>query len=215
LKRAYAVFVLILALFGFVREIMSTIPPGFFAFPNRFFIKNFLSQPFRVFLVPWNQSYFGGLTILKFVFLAAGALILWFYSLKCKLSRDFFLGIALIYVAALPLYEIFYIAPDLQSSRYLYFSVFGWSVILASVFQGLIKRKAAFVILSGSLLLGLGIALSGNLLVWKKAGGIIQAVPENMVRESAPDNFHGAHILRNGFDEFQKLRPEIKELKKK
>jgi hypothetical protein len=59
----------------------------------------------------------------------------------------------------------------------------------------------------------LSITLSGNLQVWKRAGAIIRTLPEDMAREEAPDNFHGAYILRNGFDEFQILRLEIKEFK--
>ena len=215
LKWAYIAFVIILAFFGLVRAVVLTIPSDFLGLPNRLFIKNFLIQPFKVFVAPWNQSYFGGLAALKYVLLTAGALILCAASLKSKIGRPFLLGIGLIYAGVLPLYRMFYVALDLQGSRYLYFSVFGWSVVLASVFQGLIKRKAAYVILSASLLLGLGLALSGNLLVWKKAGGIIQTLPENMVREAAPDNFYGAYILRNGYDEFKILKLEIKDFKKK
>jgi len=215
LKRAYAVFVLILALFGFVRVFMSTIPSSFIAFPNWFFIKNLLSQPFKVFLAPWNQSYFGGLAVLKFVLLATSALILWVASLESKLSRELLLGMGLVYIAALPLYKMFYVGSDLQGSRYLYFSVFGWSVLIISVLQGLIRTRLAYSMLTVILVLWLSISLFANLLVWERAGEIIRTLPENMAREEAPDNFHGAYILRNGFDEFQILRSEIKEFKKK
>jgi hypothetical protein len=215
LKWAYAAFLLILALFGFARAAASTIPQSFFAPPSQLFIKNFLSQPFKTFLTPWNQSYFGNLAALKFLVLAAGTLVLWLSSLKAKLSRDFLIGLALIYIAALPLYKMFYIAPDLQGSRYLYFSVFGWSVVIISVVRGLTRAKPAYITLIAVLLLGLSITLSGNLFVWGRAGWIIRALPENMTQEEAPDNFHGAYILRNGFEEFQILRPRIKELEKK
>jgi len=215
LKSAYTAFALILILFGFVRAVVLTIPSNYFVFPDRLYVKNLLSQPFKAFLAPWNQSYFGDLAILKFVLLAAGALILWIPSLKGRISHNLLLGIGLIFIGTLPLYKMFYVAPDLQGSRYLYFSAFGWSVVLASVFQGLIKTRVAYVILTAFLLLGLGIILSGNLLVWKKAGGIIRTLPEKVAREEAPDNFHGAYILRNGFNEFKILRPEIKEFKSK
>jgi hypothetical protein len=211
---AYAAFLLILALFGFIRAAVSTIPMSFFTSPNRLLIKNFLSQPFKVFLVPWNQSYFGGQAVLKFVVLASGAVLLWLSSLKRRLSREFLFGIGLIYIAALPLYKIFYVAPDLQGSRYLYFSIFGWSIVVISVVRGLIRERPVFIGLIALLFFGFDLALSGNLSVWKRAGEMIKELPENMIREEAPDNFHGAYILRNGLDAFQTLRPKIKELKK-
>jgi len=215
LKSAYAAFALILILFGFVRAVVLTIPPNIFALPNRLFIKNFLSQPFKIFLAPWNQSYFGDLIILKLVLLATAALLLWISSLKSKISHHFLLGILLIFISVLPVYTMFYVGPDLQGSRYLYFSAFGWSVMLASIFQGLIKTRMAYVILTVFLLVGSGLILSGNLLVWKRAEVIIRTLPDDVSQESVPDNFHGAYILRNGFNEYLILKSEIKDLKNK
>jgi hypothetical protein len=139
--------------------------------------------------------------------------MLWISSLKGKISHHFLQGIGLVFIGALPLLKMFYVASDLQGSRFLYFSVFGWSVMLASIFQGLIRTRMAYIILAAFLLLGFGITLSGNLVVWEKAEGIIQGLPENVTQENAPDNFHGAYILRNGLTEFKMLRSEINELK--
>jgi len=110
---------------------------------------------------------------------------------------------------------MFYVGPDLQGSRYLYFSAFGWSVMLASIFQGFIKTRMVYVILTAFLLVGSGLILSGNLLVWKRAEVIIRTLPDNVSQESVPDNFHGAYILRNGFNEYRMLKSEIKDLKNK
>jgi hypothetical protein len=211
----YATFFSILVLFGFVRAVILATPSNFFTFPNRLFIKNFLSQPFKTFLLPWNQSYFGGLTLLKFFLLAAAAILIWISLLKGKASPDFLLGIVLVFISVLPVYRMFYIAPDLQGSRYLYFSTFGWAVMLASIFQRYIKAKVVFVLLAAFYLLGFSSMLSCNLLVWKKAGQIIRTLPDHVSRESAPDNFHGAYILRNGLNEYKILRSKIKDFKNK
>jgi hypothetical protein len=211
----YATFSSILILFGFVRSVILAQPSNFFTFPDRLFIKNFLSQPFKTFLLPWNQSYFGGLTLLKFFLLGAAAILLWISLLKGKASPDFLLGILLVFISVLPVYKMFYVGPDLQGSRYLYFSTFGWSVMLASIFQRYIKVKVVFVLLTAFYLVGFGSILSCNLLVWKKAGQIIRTLPDNVSQESAPDNFHGAYILRNGLNEYKILRSKMKDFKNK
>lgn len=202
----YAVFSLILILFGLARTVMVGIPSDFFASPDRLFLKNFLSQPFKIFLVPWNQSYFGGLPVAKFFLLAAAASVLWISLLSLKVSPNFLLGVGLIFIGVLPVYRMFYVAPDLQGSRYLYFAGFGWSVVLASIFHKYIKTKIVFILLMVFFQLGYGWILSGNLLVWKKAGQILNSLPESVSKEDVPDNFHGAYILRNGYREYVLLR---------
>lgn len=203
---AYAVFSLILILFGLARAVLVGLPSDFFASPDRLFVKNFLSQPFKIFLVPWNQSYFGGLPVAKFFLLAAAATLLWISLLKLKVSPHFLLGIGLIFIGVLPVYRMFYVAADLQGSRYLYFAGFGWSVVLASIFQKYIRTKFLFIILLVFFQLGYGWILSGNLLVWRKAGQIINSLPDNVSKEDVPDNFHGAYILRNGYQEYMLIK---------
>jgi hypothetical protein len=118
-------------------------------------------------------------------------------------------GCALIFVGLVPLYKYFFVAPDLQGSRYLYFSAFGWAILLSIVLLQVIKRKIGYISLALMITLLFGFTLHYNLMPWKKAGQIIEALPDEIEEENIPDNYYGAYILRNSYKEYRIIKKRI------
>jgi len=103
---------------------------------------------------------------------------------------------------------MFYVAPDLQGSRYLYLSSFGWGLLLSIIIYKLINRKTISVLIALFLVIVLSLCLKKNLEPWGRAGEIIKSLPADFRETGAPDNYYGAYILRNGAREFKIIKNE-------
>jgi hypothetical protein len=117
-------------------------------------------------------------------------------------------GLGFLFIPLIPLTGMFYVAPDLQGSRYLYLSSFGWGFLLSIIIFKLINRKTLSVLIALFLVVALSLCLKKNLEPWGKAGEIISTMPVDFNETVAPDNYYGAYILRNGTEEFKILRTE-------
>ncbi|OGF64139.1 MAG: hypothetical protein A2Y62_19815 [Candidatus Fischerbacteria bacterium RBG_13_37_8] len=191
-----------------IRTIIVGIPLDYFSSLNLFFIKSTISQPFKIFLFPWNQSYIGEYVYIKLLISFFFIFIILIHFLKNNKEFTLFLcfSFILLYAGIIPLYKMFYVAPDLQGSRYLYFSAFGWGLLLSVLLIKIIKHKLLFHVICLVLIFALGYFMFRNLQPWRTAGEIIKSLPANIKQEYAPDNYYGAYILRNGANEFVQLR---------
>ena len=203
-------FITILILYIVIRTNLLSIPSDFFFSPSRYFIKSFFSQPFLVFQFPWNQAYFGTYPAIKFFISITVTSLFWYYFIRGRTTWRFAFGFALIFIGILPLYRMFFVAPDLQGSRYLYFSVFGWAIMLSTVLLSIIKRKTEYIVLVLLVTCLLSFTLHHNLMTWKKAGQIIESLPDEIHEETIPDNYYGAYILRNGYNEYKIIKHKMK-----
>lgn len=199
-------FVIILVSYLIIRIGVLSIPSDFLSSPSRHFIKSFFSQPFKIFLFPWNQAYYGGFPVIKFFISLIAVFLFWYYIIRGRISFRLALGCGAIFLGILPLYQMFYVSSDLQGSRYLYFSVFGWAAMLSVILSSIIKRKREYAAIVLVVIFLLTYTLHLNLVPWKKAGQIIKSLPAEMKKDDIPDNYFGAYILRNGYYEYTSIK---------
>jgi hypothetical protein len=131
-----------------------------------------------------------------------------FIKKKPEGTSIFLSGLGFLLIPLIPLTGMFYVAPDLQGSRYLYLSSFGWGLLLSIIIFKLINRKTLSVLIALFFVIVLSLCLKKNLEPWGKAGEIIKSLPADFRETSVPDNCYGAYILRNGAREFKILRTE-------
>lgn len=207
LKYAYSFFVLLIVAYLVLRGHYTSIPSAHLTGLNLYFLQKFISRPFNVFLYPWNQAFLGPMTFLKFLISSFMVLLISTYFLYIKERRDKIFGImlSLIYFPLIPLIGMFYVAPDLQGSRYLYLSFIGWGMLAGLIIFDFIRKRVALLVLSIFIISGLSFSLALNLKPWERAGEIINELPKNLIN-SPPDNYCGAYILRNGFLEYKRIQ---------
>ena len=207
LKYAYIAYFLILVFYLLLRSNFSDIPAEHLPAISFLFIKKILSQPFKVFLFPWNRLFAGQMILLKFIISSAFVIITTIYFLKIKDHfRHLMAALAFIYFPLIPLSGMFYVASDLQGSRYLYLSSFGWGLLLSLVIFKLIGKKVISILFAIFLVIILSLCLKTNLKPWSMASDIIKILPANLKGTMVPDNIYGAYILRNGKAEYEVLK---------
>ncbi len=117
-----------------------------------------------------------------------------------------------ILLPTLPVFSVFYIAPDLQGSRYLYLSGLGWSALLATFAIG---RDRYRIVASGLIAVVVGCNIFGTrqqLQPWVRAAFLrdsVESAAANLKRAGckvlsvvgAPDTEAGAYVFRNGLRE--------------
>ena len=199
-------FMIILVSYLIVRLGVLSIPSDFLSSPSRNFVKSFFCQPFKFFLFPWNEAYYGGFPLIKFFLALIVVFLFWYYLIRGRTSLSLAYGCGVIFLGILPLYQMFYVGSDLQGSRYLYFSVFGWGIMLSVIILSVIKRKSAYIALIMGMIFLLTYSLHYNLIPWQKAGQIIESLPVDITKEQIPDNYFGAYILRNGYTEYKSIK---------
>lgn len=119
-----------------------------------------------------------------------------------------------IVVSILPVFNVFYVAPDLQSSRYLYLGSVGWAALLATLGSDVASRHVwARVIPRAAILLTATLAIWGlsvHLRPWVEAGRVRDAVDRAAAHDDRlrscdpvfirdlPDTVRGAYVFRVG-----------------
>ena len=129
---AYACFGLALAIYLVVRQ--SSVVVGVpLVLPTRYFIKQFLSTPYRFFSQPWSDQVALPPGPVAFVIASVllGLLVLAAVNGRAK---ALLVGPVIILAATLPLYAFFIVFSNLHNTRYLYFLAVGWSIFLAELF---------------------------------------------------------------------------------
>jgi hypothetical protein len=107
-----------------------------------------------------------------------------------------------------PIFPILYIAPDLQQSRYLYMSGFGWAALVALAASERGRSLVSFAAVSGLVALG-AYGTTLHLRPWNAAALLRDRVEtsarqaemercEAVVVSNLPDSVDGAYVFRNG-----------------
>jgi protein O-mannosyl-transferase len=122
-----------------------------------------------------------------------------------------------IVVAILPVFNVFYIAPDLQSSRYLYLSSVGWAGLVATLGSDIARRHVwSRVIPRAAILVTAALAIWGvriHLQPWVEAARLRDVVDRAAAQDERlrscdpvfirdlPDSVRGAYVFRVGASE--------------
>ena len=235
LPKAYALFVGELIAYLVVRHHFVAMESSYFVEPSRYFVKQFLTTPYRVFVQPWNVSAIHMWPAIACL-ATLGILLLLFYAIVFKRPGARVLaGPFVILSSTLPAYSYFYVSSDLMASRYLYFAAFGWALLLTELVvratRGYRTLAAAtiFVALTSAALLQV------NLRPWRIAGDVVTALAAGLGRgepsaaildewrrahdvrltpeRGIPRSYQGVGIFINGYSEFLQFvqRAELKD----
>lgn len=207
LKYAYIAYCLTLSFYILLRSNFSSIPAGHLTNIDLLSIKQFISQPFKVFLYPWNQAFAGEQIMLKFIISSLFVIITSLFFLQKRTHFNQILSaLAFIYIPLLPLTGMFFVASDLQGSRYLYLPILGWGLLLSVILFRLISKNMLAVVINIFVLIGFTLCLKLNLEPWGMAGKTIKSLPADLKGKNAYDSVYGAYILRNGMSEYMQLK---------
>jgi hypothetical protein len=220
---AYAVFAAIVVVYFVARSQFVAWESEFVASPSRYFLKQFLTQPYRVFAQPWNTAAVEVPAAAKIIL--AGATILaayWMLAVR-RTWREALAGVAVVLAASLPVYSYFFVSDTLAGARYVYFATAGWGVLVAAAVGAIRDDRVGRVVAAG-LAAALAVALHLNLAPWRTSGQLIvemeaaghrgQAPAERAqawvaeralevtFRDGIPRDYQGVGIFVNGYPEF-------------
>ena len=207
--------ILVCAVYGLTRHFAFPIPSGYGEGTDRYLLKELLTRPIGTLTLPWASyvparpvvSCASGLAI---VLAAAG--YVWRRDKALPWQTMMRVVIALI-VAALPVYSLLYVSPDLENARYLYVSTAFWVIAVAG-FAGTSRGMPPLAMMAVSLALLAGVVgIRWHLTPWRDAAGardrVLMAAETAMQSPScrvssfasAPDAIRGAFVFRNGLQE--------------
>jgi hypothetical protein len=169
-------------------------------------------------LVPWHEDVVRLQPWLPtaFAWVLVGLLIGFVWRCVDDTSRRAARSMSLwLYAATAPAITFFFVAPDLQGSRYLYLAAVGWAGVIAVAMGTPASRASRLATtLAGVLLVACGVyGVRWQLHPWMQAAATRDAftsvaVADSRLRgcgavrvENAPDSVRGAYVLRNGADE--------------
>jgi hypothetical protein len=181
------------------------------------FFRRGLFRSFGALAFPWHVDL---LTISPWPFLCSALVLIWLVtlfalrkgpvgSIRMALGCSIWIGIGIA-----PVFQDFFVSPDLQSARYLYLSSVGWSgllVIMAADTQwhGLLMRVVGLgAVLSWIMVAGYG--THQHLVPWIQAAELRDVVEKQVAGDSQmrrcsplnlanlPDNVRGAYVFRVG-----------------
>ena len=173
------------------------------------YVSNFLRITGRLFLPPAENA---TLLTIAFVVLLIGMLVFtWIYIKKNKTSVPVFLIVAFLLISLVVPLTFPVSTRTSESDRLLYFPSVFVCLLVAFLVTDLIQGKKWLYIISGFLLLYNIYFLERNNLNWRKASSISSAVlntlknqqqtRKNILIMNVPDEYNGAFIFRNGFED--------------
>jgi hypothetical protein len=201
---------------GIVAAIRLTIRYGVTAPPlTRRFVRRALFRSFGGLAFPWHTDLLETWpTVALLVALVISALVIAFVlqAGQQRTTRVAFACSAWILIGILPVFNVFFISDDLQSSRYLYLSSVGWSVLLVTLIWDLPSNHSwslavklfVFMFLTGASAFGSRV----HLRPWIEAAALRDTVMreatraqqtgscERMSVSNLPDNVRGAYVFR-------------------
>ena len=225
---AYGVFVAELAAYLWLRSYFAaSIDHQFEVTPTRYFVKQFVTTPYRVFVFPWNAAA-AGVPLMLQCAIAVAALTACLLAFR-RPSLRLLIGPALILASTIPLAGYFFVGPDLTAARYVYFGVVGWSLLVAEAFNRCIRHPIIRLGAASALVAALFLALWVNLRPWRAAAELVRGLDEaigegrstaDVVREwedkhhtvpalneeGMPESYQGVYIFVNGYPEYLRLR---------
>jgi hypothetical protein len=199
-------------------------PATYLSAPTRYVLKEIVSRAFGSIGLPWTAVDIAVYPLMTaapwFALVCLITLALW-HGLTRRAFATVILCLMWVIVSVLPVYTFFYVAPNLEGSRYLYLGTAAFSLLLAelasasSVTTG--KTAAIAALLAGTLVSTvIGVRLHQQ--PWLSAAGIRESVLDAaavtltgatcdaIAVGSLPDSTDGAFIFRNGFPEALRMR---------
>jgi len=206
------------------RSRFTTADPDYFAQPSRYFLKQFITLPYKFFVQPWNAEAIDVPLVVPAVLCAAVLIVLVAAALRERLSRVVLTGPLIVISFSLPLYAYFFVGPDLMAARYLYLPFVGWTLLVADLLTATFRRQAAIVVTVFAIVAGSAGALWLNSRPWRTTADAMavmgsalrqQVDPLGAVRAwehersikltyrgNIPIEYQGVYVLLNGYDEF-------------
>lgn len=222
---AYGLFATELGVYLFVRGRFTGMGSAYVADPSAYFIKQFVTTPYRFFVQPWNLTV-AHVSPAVLCASAAIAITLLFWTIAVRRSSHIvWIGAFVVLASTLPVYGYFFVREDLMAARYLYFAAGGWALIAATLIGSVVTRPIVFAGVVVSLALGLALSLHLNLRPWRVAAEVATLTRTELVegrpagelvtpwaarngveliwRGSIPSEFGGVGIFINGYDELK------------
>jgi hypothetical protein len=214
LARSLAMGAMVAIVFGLWR--LHTADPAFAAPPSRYLLKQILSMALGTLNVPWTTGELRNAPVLGIsmaALVAVAGLLLVRHGQRARAAP---LALALFtwtIVAVLPVYSMFFVANDLEGSRYLYFASAGWALLLALTASSATGRTSRII---SSVLIVLVLLWSATV-VRHLATWIVAAAERDRLLAAAAlalqnhpcaeprfvgatDSIAGAFVFRNGLD---------------
>jgi hypothetical protein len=220
---AYVCFALVLAVYLGLRQSHVTVASEPFVAPTRYFVKQFLATPYRLFSHPWSDQVALPPGWLAFAIAAVLMVLLTRASLSGR-ARSLLVGPAIILASTLPLHAYFTVFSTLYNARYLYFPAVGWSILLANMSFGRHPSRLLHVTTGLTIIVFLAIFLARNTAPWRSASSLVQAMGMSVaegadgrsaaaawqartgialeMKDGIPVSCQGIDILRNSYAEF-------------
>jgi hypothetical protein len=223
---AYLGFGVTAAAYLLARTQISPVESDYFVAPGRYFVQKFLATPYKFFAQPWNLVATQIPAIVR-CGASVGALAVLFLAAMRGTGRRALAGPTVILVSTLPVYAYFYVASDLQSSRYLYFAAVGWAVLVAQMLTTVLASRHGLLATSVCVVVLSSVSLQLNTRPWRTAADIVGAVATDIkagrsvesssaelsrkygdgleIRNGIPAVYNGVYLFLNGYRELQLL----------
>lgn len=224
---AYVAYGVVLIVYLLVRQRVASFDARFVAPPTRFFAKQFVALPYKMFTQPWNVEAVDVPSIALFISALSAILLLCVVIVRRRVSLRLLIGPAIILISTLPLYRFFFVAENLASARYLYFPAAGWAILLGYLLTRATRNGVIVAAMLAALAGTYTVSLIFNLRPWRTAGQLIvrleEAVPRGTpldgvvrqlqselgssleVRDGIPQQYQGVGLFINGYSEFVDL----------
>jgi hypothetical protein len=211
----------VVALYVAWRLLAGGVPGDFATSPSQYLVKELLARSFGSSAMPYHYD-LGPIRIaLRLVTALSMPFLVGYAAVSARSRPDLAIramkSALWVLIPALPVYVYFFVAPDLQGSRYLYLGSAGWAVLLVTLLY--LSIVPAFGI-RRLLALGYGCAFAWLLVVrlhiwpWIEAANLRDEIRRSVVVVSArydcgegstfldlPDSVRGAYLFRNGGQE--------------
>jgi hypothetical protein len=225
LPAAYTGLALVAAAYLFTRAQVASIETGFFVTPGKYFVQKFLATPYKFFVQPWNLTA-ANIPALVLCCATLIALLVLFWAVVRGTGWMALAGPAVILVSTLPVYAYFYIAPDLRSTRYVYFAAMGWALLVTQLLTTVVNRRRTLIVTFASYIVFLFVSLQVNATPWRTAGEIVRSVATALrkgesnlstadwqarygdgleLKDGIPTVYKGVYLFVNGYPELRAM----------
>ena len=193
----YVLLAALMAAYLLLRSRFVEIESTYFVEPDRYFLKQFLTTPYRVFVQPWNPSVADIPAVVAWAS-AASVIVLLFWTLVVRRqSRELWCGVFIIIASTLPVYSYFFIREDLFSARYVYFAAFGWGLILAALISGVVRAPRWIAAATLLLAILMTVSLHVNMRSWRVAGEVVNVMSAAISGNESPSERLAEWTARN------------------
>jgi hypothetical protein len=219
---AYSLLAVELAGYLWVWRRFAVLDERVFVLPSQFFVKQFISTPYKVFAQPWAHGSVAVPTLVTWAIVTT-LIALLFVRVRGAEPRRLLIGPVFILLTTLPVYAYFAVFPNLRNARYVYCASAGWALLVSELLVPVVnaqrKKVAAFALAASCAVL-----LAFNTRPWRQAGDLIAAMREDVQRggdgraaaaawqartgqplqmeDGIPVALEGVDVFRNGYREF-------------